>query len=58
MSSVHIALAFSGHLNVIMVDLDHVRKRLLFRDQLDCKNARVPQTNDRKGRSQVGRRDR
>ena len=49
-SSVHIALIVSGHLGVNMVDRDRVRERPLCTSQIENENARVSQTNDRKGR--------
>ena len=44
MSSVHIALAVSGHLGVNMVDRGRVVQRPLCKGQIDSKNARVSQT--------------
>ena len=46
MSSVHIALAVSGHLGVNMVDCGRVGQRLLCRDQIGSENASVSHTND------------
>ena len=43
-SSVHIALAVSGHLGVNMVDRGRVVQRPLCKGQIDSKNARVSQT--------------
>ena len=49
-SSAHIALVVSGHLDANKVDRGHVGQRPLCRGQVDCENTRVSQTKARKGR--------